>query len=199
MYNKTTFLKGLALVALFASATVYAATSLSWKIDKTHTGINFSINHFFSAVTGNFTDYSGTISFDEANLEGSSVSFTIPVSSVNTQDAKRDKHLQSADFFDAKQFPNITFKSDKFVEKDGELKVLGDLTIRDVTKKVAFPIVIKGKMDHPFMKNTELLGIAIKTKLDRTSFGVGSGSWAATSVVGDDVLITINMELNRKK
>jgi polyisoprenoid-binding protein YceI len=89
--NKT-LLKAFALVALFASVTVYAASALSWKIDKTHTGISFSINHFFSAVTGNFTDYNGTVTFDEANLEGSSVSFTIPVSSINTQDAKRDKH-----------------------------------------------------------------------------------------------------------
>jgi polyisoprenoid-binding protein YceI len=196
--NKT-LLKAFTLVALFATVTVYAASALSWKVDKTHTGINFSINHFFSAVTGNFTDYSGTVTFDETDLQGSSVSFTIPVSSINTQDAKRDKHLQSGDFFDAKKFPNITFKSDKFLKDEGALKVVGDLTIRDVTKKVAFPIEIKGKMDHPFMKNTELLGIAITTKIDRTSFGIGTGSWAATSVVGDEVLITINMELNRKK
>lgn len=197
MNNKNIFLKAFALIALFASVTVFAASALSWKIDKTHTGINFSINHFFSAVTGNFTDYSGTINLDEANLEGSSVSFTIPVSSINTQDAKRDKHLQSGDFFDAKTYPSITFTSDKFLKDDGVLKVVGDLTIRDITKKVAFPIEIKGRMDHPMMKNTELLGIAIITKIDRTSFGVGTGSWAATSVVGDEVLI--NMELNRKK
>ena len=197
MNNKNIFLKAFTLIALFASVTVFAASALSWKIDKTHTGINFSINHFFSAVTGNFTDYSGTINFDEANLEGSSVSFTIPVSSINTQDAKRDKHLQSGDFFDAKTYPSITFTSDKFLKDDGVLKVVGDLTIRDITKKVAFPIEIKGRMDHPMMKNTELLGIAIITKIDRTSFGVGTGSWAATSIVGDEVLI--NMELNRKK
>jgi polyisoprenoid-binding protein YceI len=199
MNNKNTLLKAFAILALFASITVYAATALSWKIDKTHTGINFSINHFFSAVTGNFTDYSGTINFDETNLEGSSVSFTIPVSSINTQDAKRDKHLQSGDFFDAKKYPNITFKSDKFLKDEGVLKVVGDLTIRDITKKVAFPIEIKGRMDHPMMKNTEILGVAITTKIDRTSFGVGTGSWAATSVVGDEVLINVNMELNRKK
>ncbi|PCJ64986.1 MAG: polyisoprenoid-binding protein [Bacteroidetes bacterium] len=199
MNTKKIFNRTLAVLILFSSITAYAAVAHSWKIDKTHTGINFSINHFFSAVTGNFKEYSGTISFDPDNLEGSSVSFTIPVTSVNTSDAKRDKHLQSADFFNAKKFPNITFTSDKFLMKDGKLNVLGDLTIRDVTKKVAFPIEIKGRMDHPFMKNSELLGIAINTKINRTSFGVGTGSWAATSVVGEDVLISINMELTRKK
>jgi polyisoprenoid-binding protein YceI len=199
MNTKKTFFKTLAILALFASVSAYAAAAFSWKIDKTHSGINFSVDHFFSAVTGNFTDYSGTISFDENNLEGSSVSFTIPVSSINTQDAKRDKHLQSSDFFDAKKFPAITFESEKFYKKDGALKVLGNLTIRNVTKQVVFPIVIKGKMDHPMMKGTELLGISIATKIDRTMFEVGTGSWAATSVVGDEVLINVNMELNRKK
>ncbi len=185
---------------LLASVSLYAANIISWKIDNSHTSVNFTATHFFSEVTGNFTEFSGDVNFDPDNLEESTVSFNIPVTSINTGDAKRDKHLQTDDFFNAKKYPNITFKSTKFVKKeDGTLAVLGNLTIRDQTKLVGLPFKVTGRMDHPMMKNTEIIGISLKTKLDRNSFGVGTGSWAATAVVGDEVLVNVNMEMNRKK
>jgi polyisoprenoid-binding protein YceI len=168
--------------------------------DKAHTSVNFSINHFFSAVTGKFTQFDGTFNFDPANLKGSKAFFSIPVSSVNTSDKKRDKDLQSANFFDAKKYPNMTFTSTSFQKRsDNEFVAHGKLTIRDVTKDVALPFKITGEMEHPMMKGTVIMGLQLHTKINRTEYGVGTGSWATTMVVGDETDITINMELNRMK
>ncbi|WP_084299485.1 YceI family protein [Dyadobacter tibetensis] len=196
-----TFKKLIMVLAVVGSAPMLQAQSATtWNVDKAHTSVNFSVNHFFSAVTGKFDNFEGQISFDPENLGISSVSFTIPVSSINTSDAKRDKHLQSDDFFNVKKFPIITFKSSKFEKKSGnDYIVHGQLTIRDVTKNVALPFKVLGQMEHPMMKNTMLMGISLDTKINRTDYGVGVGSWAATAVVGDEVTIDINMELNRKK
>lgn len=182
----------------FSSAIAQEATS--WKMDKAHTSINFSINHFFSAVTGKFSKFDATVNFDPENLQGSKVSFTIPISGVNTDDAKRDKHLQSGDFFDANTYPNMTFVSNKLEKKSSkEFMVYGKLTIRNVTKDVIIPINITGEMEHPMMRGTIILGLASNFKINRTDYEVGTGSWAATTVVGNDVDINLHMELNRKK
>lgn len=177
-----------------------AQDATMWKIDKAHTSVNFSINHFFSAVTGKFTDFDGKMHFDPKNLEGSQAEFSISINSVNTDDSKRDKHLQSKDFFDANTYPNMTFKSSKIEKKsDKEYLLYGKLTIKDKTKDVVLPMKITGEMEHPMKKGTLILGLVIDTIIDRTDFGVGTGDWAATMVVGDEVKIHIPMELNRKK
>lgn len=179
---------------------VNAQKAPSYMIDKSHTQINFGINHFFSEVTGKFNSFTGEFNFDPNNLKGSSAYFEIDVNSIDTQEPKRDEHLQSPDFFDAKKFPKIKFKSDK-IEKKGDKSYIvhGNLTIRDVTKHVMLPLEYKGEMEHPMMKGTLILGVAVETKLNRNDYGVGTGDWAATMVVGDEVRIKINMELNRKK
>lgn len=196
-------IKKFSLAVFLTAISVFVANAQNatmWQVDKAHTSVNFSINHFFSAVTGKFTKFDGTFNFDPANLKGSKASFSIPVSSVNTSDKKRDKHLQSADFFDAKKYPNMTFVSISFEKtSDKEFVAHGKLTIRDVTKDVALPFKITGEMEHPMMKGTVILGLSINTKINRTEYGVGTGSWGATMVVGDQTDISINMELNRMK
>lgn len=195
--KKTSFAVLFTALSVF---TVNAQNATMWKVDKAHTSVNFSVNHFFSAVTGKFTSFEGNINFDPANLQGSSVNFTIPVKSVNTDDSKRDKHLQSADFFDAKSYPNMTFASTRFEKKsDKDYVAYGKLTIRNVSKDIALPFKITGEMEHPMMKGTIILGLASTIKINRNDYGVGTGSWATTMVVGDNVDININMELNRMK
>ncbi len=195
--KKTSFAVLFTALSVF---TVNAQNATMWKVDKAHTSVNFSVNHFFSAVTGKFTSFEGNINFDPANLQGSSVNFTIPVKSVNTDDSKRDKHLQSADFFDAKSYPNMTFASTRFEKKsDKDYVVYGKLTIRNISKDIALPFKITGEMEHPMMKGTIILGLASTIKINRNDYGVGTGSWATTMVVGDNVDININMELNRMK
>lgn len=187
-----------AIILGFTSSTAQSATQ--WKLDKSHTSVNFSINHFFSAVTGKFSNFDGAFNFDPNNVAESKADFTIAVKSVNTDDSKRDKHLQSGDFFNASEFPNISFKSTKIEKKNNkEFLVHGQLTIRDKTKDIVLPLKITGEMEHPMMKGTIILGLASNLKINRTEYGVGTGSWAATMVVGDEVDINIHMELNRKK
>lgn len=187
-------------IILLGTVSVNAQNATMWKVDKSHTSVNFSINHFFSAVTGKFKDFDGTIYFDPNNLKGSKAEFSISVGSIDTDDAKRDEHLQSADFFDAKAYPKITFKSTKFERKsDKEYLVYGKLTIKNVSKDVILPMKVTGEMEHPMMKGTIILGVLIDTTINRTDYGVGTGSWAATMVVGDEVRIHIPMELNRMK
>lgn len=189
-----------AVIAAFSTFSTNAQDATMWKIDKSHTSVNFSINHFFSSVPGKFTDFDGTIHFDQNNLKGSKADFSVAINSINTDDAKRDKHLQSKDFFDAKTYPKMSFQSTKFEKKsDKEYLIHGKLTIKDVTKNVVLPMKITGEMEHPMMKGTIILGVVIDTTIDRTDYGVGTGDWAATMVVGDEVKIHIPMELNRMK
>jgi len=195
--------KTFGLAILFVSLTVntsMAQDATKWKLDKAHTSVDFSINHFFSAVTGKFTDFDGDFNFDPNNLTKSNANFTVSVNSVNTSNDKRDKHLQSKDFFDAKTYPKMSFTSSKFEKKsDKEYLIHGKLTIKDKTEQVILPLKVTGEMEHPMMKGTLILGLVIDTTLDRTKYGVGTGDWAATMVVGDEVKIHIPMELNRKK
>jgi len=192
---------GLAIVlTTLITVSTSAQNATMWKVDKAHTSVNFSVNHFFSAVTGKFTKFNGQINFDPNNLKESKADFSVSINSVNTDNGKRDKHLQSADFFDAKKYPYMTFKSIKIETKsDNEFLVHGKLTIKDKTKEVILPMKITGKMEHPMKKGTVIMGIVINTTINRTDFGVGTGDWATTLVVGNEVKIHIPMELNRKK
>jgi polyisoprenoid-binding protein YceI len=187
-------------IAALSTFSVNAQDATMWKIDMPHNSVNFSINHFFSSVLGKFTDFDGMIHFDPNNLKGSKANFSVSINSVNTDDAKRDKHLKSKDFFDANAYPKMSFNSTKFEKKsDKEYLIHGKLTIKDKTKDVILPMKITGKMEHPMMKGTIILGVVIDTTIDRTDYGVGTGDWAATMVVGDEVRIHIPMELNRMK
>mgnify|MGYP001145285594 CR=1 FL=1 len=162
--------------------------------------MNFSINHFFSEVTGKFRAFEGKIDFDPNNLAQSSVEFSIEVSSIDTDESDRDEHLKSPDFFNENEYPRIVFVSSSFNEIDkSNYEVAGKLTMRGVTKEITLPMKITGRMDNPWKEGYEILGISIKTTLNRTDYGVGTGSWAATAVVSDDVEVKINMELDGKK
>ena len=201
--SMTSAIKKIALVALWAILTVFstnAQDATMWMVDKAHTSVNFSINHFFSTVTGKFSKFDGMVHFDPANLKGSRVDFNVEVPSVNTGEEKRDQHLQSNDFFDSGTYPKMSFVSSKFVKKsENEYLVHGKLTIRNTTKDIILPLKVTGEMEHPMMKGNLILGLSTNLKIKRTDYGVGTGNWAATMVVGDDVDVNIHMELNRKK
>ena len=168
-----------------------------WEIDRSHSAINFTINHFFTPVDGSFEDYSADIVFDPENLDASSINVSIPVESVNTRNDRRDNHLLSDDFFNAEQWPSIQFVSNS-IEQTGDTQFVakGEMTIRDVTREFELPFELLGVMDHPMQENTRVAGIVANAELMRTDYGVGVGDWAATAVVGDRVNITLNLELN---
>ncbi|NIM18860.1 MAG: polyisoprenoid-binding protein [Candidatus Latescibacteria bacterium] len=164
-------------------------------IDASHTSTEFSVRHLvISNVKGNFSDISGVIMYDENDATKSSVDVTIKVASINTNNEKRDDHLRSLEFFDAEKYPEITFKSKKIEKTDDGLKLVGTLTIRGVSKEVAFPFELTGKITDPW-KNVRI-GAEANLKINRQDFGV---SWnnvmeGGGLVVGNDVKITINLE-----
>ncbi|MBI1228105.1 MAG: polyisoprenoid-binding protein [Bacteroidetes bacterium] len=199
MKNIFRLTSALAIVATLFSFTLLMAPAKQWKVDKAHSAISFSINHLFTAVEGRFLQFEDEFLFDPNNLQESKASFTIDVASVNTQEQKRDQHLQSADFFDAEKFSKIKFTSTRFESKGGNNYVAyGKLTIKDVTKEITLPFKVLGTTDHPMMKGTKVMGIAAETTINRNDYGVGTGSWAATMVVGDQVNVKINLEATSK-
>lgn len=171
----------------------------SWTIDKAHSNVNFEVTHFFTPVDGQFHDYNANINFDPNNLEESSVSVEIMVNSIDTDNQKRDGHLQSDDFFNAEKYPKMTFESSS-ISKTGENEFVakGKLKIKDTTKDIELPFTLLGIQNHPMQENTQLAGIKSNFTIDRTEYGVGVGDWAATTVVGDEVDVTLTMELNSK-
>ncbi len=173
----------------------------AWQIDATHSSVSFQVRHFFSNVLGTFDKFGGKLHFDPADLKGSSVSFEIEVASVNTKDEKRNGHLQSASFFDVEKWPTMSFKSTEFKkgEADNEYVVSGEMTIRDVTKKVELPVKFLGQMDHMMRENYLVGGFSTEFIINRNDYGVGVGDWAATAVIGDEIKVNINLEVNRQK
>jgi polyisoprenoid-binding protein YceI len=185
-------------IALTVAAAPALAQSGTWNIDASHSAAHFAVKHMMvSTVRGDFGKMAGTIEFDGKDVKTIKADATIDVSTVDTRDAKRDAHLKSADFFDVAKFPTITFKSKRAEAAGaGKFKLVGDLTIRGVTKEVTLDV--EGPM--PAIKDQRgnaRTGATATTKINRQDFGV---SWNRTLdagglVVGDEVSISIDLEL----
>ena len=191
----------LSLTVVGTLAATPLATADDWVVDPAHTEITFSVNHFFTPVTGKFDAFDIQLDYDPANPEASTVEVTLDVASVNTNNEKRDKHLKSEDFFEAEAHPQITFKSTSVrLVEEGKLVATGPLTIKGVSHQIELPVNLLGVQDIPAEMRDMLGGaekiasFAASTEVDRRDFGVGVGSWAATLVVGGDVSIDITLE-----
>jgi len=172
-----------------------------WQIDPAHSAAHFSVRHMMiSNVRGEFTKMKGSALIDPANPAKSSVEVTIEAASLNTREPQRDEHLRSADFLDVANHPTLSFRSKRIEEMGtGHFKLTGDLTIRGVTREVAFDL--EGPtppMKDPF-GNTRI-GIEATSKIDRKEFGVSFNSLteAGGLLVGDEVKITVEAELIEK-
>jgi polyisoprenoid-binding protein YceI len=187
MMRLSAFLCALAMLAGSAVAQVE-----SWQIDPNHSAAQFSVRHMgISTVRGAFTKVSGAAQFDPANPSSASVDATIDAASVDTRVSMRDDDLRSANYFEVAKYPTITFKS-KSVQAAGagKLKMVGDLTIHGTTKEVVLDV------DGPSApvtdpKGNQHMGASATTKVSRKDFGVGG----ASSMVGDEITITIDTEL----
>ena len=185
-------LKALTLGLMVASAATFAiAKPVAYQIDPTHSATVFSWSHFgFSTPSANFSDIQGTINVDNEKPAASSVNVTIPLSSINTNVAALDKHIQGAEFFDAAKYPNITFKSTKVETKDKKhFKIMGDLTIKGVTKPVVLDATLNKQADHPMTK-LPTIGFNATTSFNRSAFGVA----AYVPNVGDKITVNITTE-----
>ncbi len=184
-------------VVSIAAAKMEAPT---WNIDKSHSAVNFEIRHFFTPVNGSFADYDATIKFDPENLAESSLDVTIQVASVDTDNERRDGHLQSPDFFEVETFPTITFSSESITSTaENEFVAKGELTIKDVTTEFELPFTLLGVMDHPWQENVVLAGFTSEFTLLRNDFGVGTGDWVSDAVVGNEVTVVLNLEVTTEK
>jgi len=144
------------------------AAVTTWNIDPVHSVVEFKVKHMMiSNVKGQFSGVTGTLSLNEADVAQSSVEAAIEIASIHTRDEGRDGHLKSADFFDAEQFPTMTLKSTHIaVKADGELVVTGDLTIKGVTRSVAFAVEGPTPEAKDPWGNTRI-GLAATTKINR--------------------------------
>lgn len=179
-----------------------AAASSTWQIDSAHTAAQFAVKHMMiSTVRGEFKGVTGAVVWDDADITKSSVNVTIDAATVNTGEPKRDADLRSDHFFEVAKYPTITFRSTRVEPAGaGKLNVTGDLTIHGVTKQVVLDVAGPSAVVKDPMGNSRV-AISATTKINRQDFGV---KWNATMdgggvVVGDDVNITIDLEMIKQK
>lgn len=184
----------LLLLTVIAAATVLSAET--YTIDPVHSSVGFSLRHLVSKFSSSFTKVSGTVNYDAAAPEKSSVEATVEIASVNTANEKRDAHIKSADFFDAAKFPAASFKSTAW-KKTGEdtFEVTGDLTIKDVTKPVVLKVALLGS--GPGMGGSTVSGWEATTSIKKSDFGV-AGPAMLSKALGDEVTLTIGIEAGYK-
>ncbi|MGA3246015.1 MAG: YceI family protein [Bacteroidota bacterium] len=190
--------KALLFITALAVSSVFAQKP-GWNLDKAHSSIGFSIKHMvISEVTGNFKDFDISFKSTKSDFTDASVDATIKVASINTDNEKRDGHLKTDDFFNVEKFPLITFKSTSF-EKVGEnkYKITGDLTIRDVTKKVTFDATYNGSIKAPW--GAEIYSWKATVSVNRFDYGLkwNKAIEAGGLIAGDTVNITLNLELDK--
>lgn len=191
----TRFLCGLVLLT---GLHAFAQTT-KWQIDPAHSDALFSIQHMSIArVHGSFSKIAGTVMFDDKNITQSSVDATIDTSTVNTDNAMRDKDLRSADFFDVAKYPIMHFVSTKLTNEGGQLKLYGNLTMHGVTRPVVLNMDPVGKSQKdPWGKTRR--GFTASTVLDRKNFGlVWNGTLkSGDAVLADDVKVTLEIEYTK--
>lgn len=183
------------LLCVIVFLSVSAKAQVEWKADQAHSSIQFEVSHLtISSVTGMFNEFSCIVNSKNDSFEDAEVSVDVIVSSLSTENLTRDKHLKEDDFFNANKFPSMKFKSQSFklIEK-GVFEVIGELTIRDVTRIIKFQAEYKGTLDT----GTKTIS-AFKAEFSINRFEYQL-SWDDTLdtgslVVGEDVKIILNME-----
>ncbi|MGK7369102.1 MAG: YceI family protein [Candidatus Halalkalibacterium sp. M3_1C_030] len=172
------------------------ATKTLWKIDPTHSEVQFKVKHLvISTVTGSFGSFDGKIEADGDDFENAKASFTSDIDSISTNNEDRDQHLKSDDFFHAEEYPQLRFESTNFEKVgEGKYKVTGDLTIRDVTKQIELDVVHGGTVGDPYGQTKA--GFEITGTINRKEFGL---TWSAVTeagnvVVGDEIKLQLNVQ-----
>jgi polyisoprenoid-binding protein YceI len=174
------------------------ADAVEWKLDPSHTSIGFSVPHLVvSSVDGRFKEATAKINLDDADVTKSEVAVEINAASIDTGDAKRDDHLKGPDFFDAKKFPKLSFKSTKVAKSGAGYKLSGNLTIRDVTKPVTLDATLSAPVKTPW--GNQARAAKLTGKIKRSEFGLkwNKALEAGGFVVGEDVTINVSAEVTK--
>ncbi len=182
-------------VLALAAPLAFAQTS-TWAPDKAHSEVDFSILHMsLSHVNGRLGNISGTITSDDADITKSTVNVTIDMSTVDTGVSMRDNDIKSAHLFDVAQFPTATFVSSSVAKTANGLTVNGNLTLHGVTKPVT--LEVEGPAGPvPGMDHKPHTGWSATTTISRAAFGIGANY--PNSVLGDDVKLTINLDIAKQ-
>jgi polyisoprenoid-binding protein YceI len=169
----------------------------TYKIDASHSEITFKVKHLMiTNVTGSFQKFDATLEAAEADFSDAKISFSADVNSISTNNEQRDGHLKSDDFFAAEKFPALSFTSTSFTKKsEDEYSLVGDLTIRDVTKQVELAVEYGGTMTDFY--GQEKAGFEISGKINRKEFGLGWGAVteAGGIVVSDEVKLHLAVQM----
>ena len=175
------------------------ATATKWVLDPMHSEVQFKVKHLvISTVTGFFKSFEGSLETENDDFEGATAEFSLDVNSLDTNQEQRDGHVKSAEFFDAEQYPKITFKSTSFTKDGDDYTLVGDLTIKDVTKPVTLAVEYGGSTDD-FYGNTKA-GFEITGKINRKDFGL---TWdgvteAGSVVLGSEIKLIINVQFAKQ-
>jgi len=176
-------------------------TTTKWNLDPVHSEIGFKVKHMMiTNVSGSFEKFDGQVETTDADFTTAKIQFTADIDSISTGNKDRDNHLKSADFFDAANYPKLKFVSSKFEKKDEETYVLlGNLTIRDVTKPVKFNVEFGGLGKDPW--GNEKAGFTISGKINRTEYKLNwnAALEAGGVLVGEEVKIEAEMQLIKAK
>ena len=176
--------------------TTAAATTANWKLDPTHSSVEFSAKHMmFTTVKGRFADIDGTVTVNGDSPADASVDVTMKAASIDTRTDARDQHLRSADFLDVDRYPEVTFKSTKIDGSHDRFSLTGDLTIRDVTRPVTLDVTYEGAGNDPW--GGRRMGFSASGKFDRRDFGL---TWnqaleAGGVLVSNEIKIQIDVQL----
>jgi polyisoprenoid-binding protein YceI len=170
-------------------------STTKWIVDPTHSEVAFKVKHLvISTVTGYFRTFEGHAEATSDDFSGAAVAFSLAVDSIDTNQSDRDQHLKSADFFDAANFPKIEF-SGKLVNQGGDYQLVGNLTLKGITKDVALEVTYGGTVADPYGQTKA--GFEIEGKLNRKDFGL---TWSAITeagsvVVSDQVRLQFSVQL----
>ncbi|GMV77239.1 MAG: polyisoprenoid-binding protein [Chitinophagaceae bacterium] len=172
----------------------------TYKIDAAHSEITFKVKHLMiSTVTGKFNSFDATMQAEKEDFTDAKISFEADINSIDTGNEQRDGHLKSDDFFNAEQFPKLTFHSTSFTKlSNSDYKLSGNLTIRDVTKPIDLTVEYGGTIVDPYGQTK--LGFEISGKINRKDYNL---KWSATTeagglVVGDDVKLHVTIEMAKQ-
>jgi polyisoprenoid-binding protein YceI len=182
------------LLLLTVAGSAFAQTK--WNTDAAHSKVGFTVTHMTVAeVEGNFKDFTATVASKSEDFNGAEVEFTAKVASINTENENRNNHLKSDDFFNAEKYPDITFKG-VLVKENGKYQLKGKLTLRDVTKDVAFDVTYGGTVDTG---RGVKAGFKLTGKINRLEYGLKWKNALANGslVVADEVQINVKIELNK--
>ena len=190
----------LAAALLSVGSVAAVAQTSTWTIDPAHSKAGFVVRHMgISNVRGSFTKVSGTVVIDDKDITKSTVNATLDTTSVDTGNSMRDGHLKSKDFFDVANFPAMTFKSTKVTNSMGKMQMVGDLTLHGVTKSVTLELDGPSK-EQIDPKGNALRGFSGTTTINRRDFGLvwGGNLKSGDPMVGDDIKVTIDVELDKQ-